>query len=354
MLAVSTGSVAAFVVLLFITGWAVYAYFNLRQSRAEIGSEIELAANRKEYYDDETLEGPRLERVQLIGLLFLAIITISLPLYWVLEPNRQAEAEFGWEKRFASWGGQLFAATADGGFNCAGCHGGMNATGGVAPYTVTDSKTGEVKAVSWKAPALNTIFYRFSEDEIRFILEYGRPFSPMSPWGVKGGGPMNEQQINNLIAYMKSIQIPRENCIDPEADARACEGGHLPVAEQDKIQAAAEQLVEDGTYDSVGEALFNLDLGSGAFSCARCHTPGWSWGEPGQTGAGAFGWNLTGGATNSHFATEQEMIDFIKAGSVYGAKYGVQGQGSGRMPGFGSLLTDAQIREVVNYVRSEL
>ena len=48
------------------------------------------------------------------------------------------------------------------------------------------------------------------------------------------------------------------------------------------------------------------------------------------------------------------MIDFIKAGSVYGAKYGVQGQGSGRMPGFGSLLTDAQIREVVNYVRSEL
>jgi hypothetical protein len=80
MLAVSTGSVAAFIVLLFVGGWAVYAYFNIRQSREEIGSEIELAANRKEYYDDETLEGPRLERVQLIGLLFLAIITISLPL----------------------------------------------------------------------------------------------------------------------------------------------------------------------------------------------------------------------------------------------------------------------------------
>jgi len=48
------------------------------------------------------------------------------------------------------------------------------------------------------------------------------------------------------------------------------------------------------------------------------------------------------------------MIDFIKAGSKYGVKYGLQGQGSGRMPGFGSLLTDEQIQAIVNYVRNEL
>ena len=46
------------------------------------------------------------------------------------------------------------------------------------------------------------------------------------------------------------------------------------------------------------------------------------------------------------------MIDFIKNGSVLGAKYGLQGQGSGRMPGFGSLLTDQQIKAIVEYVRS--
>ncbi|MEN9801575.1 MAG: hypothetical protein RLZ37_700, partial [Actinomycetota bacterium] len=28
--------------------------------------------------------------------------------------------------------------------------------------------------------------------------------------------------------------------------------------------------------------------------------------------------------------------------------------GSGRMPGFGSLLTEEQIQEIVNYVRNEL
>ena len=354
MIALATTTIAILLSLAIVLGWIVYAIFNQRAGRAEIGAEIELAANRKPYYDDEELEGRRLERVQFWGVILLATITIGLPVYWLFEPSRQAGAEEGYDKRFVSWGANLFAPTADGGFNCAGCHGGMNATGGAAPYTVTDSKTGEVKAVSWKAPALNTVFYRFSEDEVRFILEYGRPFSPMSPWGVRGGGPMNDQQIQTLIDYLKSIQIPRENCIVADADPLNCEGGNLPASEQDKIQAAAEKSVADGEYDSVGEALFNLEIGSGAYSCARCHTPGWSWGEPGQTGAGAFGWNLTGGATNAHFATEEEMIAFIKAGSVYGAKYGLQGQGSGRMPGFGDLLTDDQIREIVNYVRSEL
>ena len=137
--------------ILFLTigiGWLIYGLGNLRKGREEAGAEIELAANRKEYYSDEELEGKKLERTQLLGIAFLVIITIGLPLYWVLEPGRQAGAEFGFEKRFAKWGSRNFAATADGGMNCAGCHGGMNATGGVAPYAVTDPKTGEVKAVS--------------------------------------------------------------------------------------------------------------------------------------------------------------------------------------------------------------
>ena len=41
----------------------------------------------------------------------------------------------------------------------------------------------------------------------------------------------------------------------------------------------------------------------------------------------------------------------FRACSKYGVKYGLQGQGSGRMPGFGSLLTDEQIKSIVEYVR---
>jgi mono/diheme cytochrome c family protein len=338
--------------LVVITGgWIVYGLFNVVAGRREVGAEIELAANRKEYYDDETLEGPRLERVQLLGVIMLAIIVVALPLYWIFEPSRQAGAQEGWDNRFASWGSQLFASTADGGFNCAGCHGGMAGVGGEAPFTVTDPFTQEVQAVNWKAPAVNTVYYKFDESEVRFILNYGRPFSPMSPWGLVGGGPMNTQQIDNLLAYMKSIQIPRENCAEGE-DPLVCDSGNLPAELQADIQAAAERAVADGEAGSIGEALFNLELGAGAYSCARCHTLGWSFGQPGVPGQGAFGWNLTGGSVNAHFADDEQLVSFLKSGSEFGKLYGLQGQGSGRMPGFGSVLTDEQIREIVEYVRS--
>jgi mono/diheme cytochrome c family protein len=351
MIALNTSAIAWVLFVLIVVGWLVYFLLNLFSARKELGSEIEMAPNRKPYYDDETLEGPRLERVQLWGVILLVVIVVALPLYWIFEPSRQAGAQEGWDNRFASWGSQLFAPTAEGGYNCAGCHGGMKAVGGEAPFTVTDPVTQEVQAVNWKAPALNTVLYRFDESEVRFILNYGRPFSPMSPWGLVGGGPMNTQQIDNLIAYLKSIQIPRESCAEGE-DPLVCESGNLPVAMQDEIQAAAEKAVADGEADTLGEALFNLDLSSGAYSCARCHTLGWSYGQPTVSGQGAFGWNLTGGSVNNHFANQSDLVQFVQNGSVYGKLYGRNGQGTGRMPGFGSLLTDAQIDAILEYVRS--
>lgn len=357
MVALTTTAIAGFALAIILIGFVLYAMFNVRAGRAEIGSEIELAANRKEYFDDETLEGSRLERVQMLGLVCLLVSVIGLPFYWILEPNRQAGAQEGWDKRFASWGSELFETTGNGGFNCAGCHGGMNGVGGEAPFTVTDPATGAVTAVNWKAPALNTVFYKFDASEVEFILNYGRPFSPMSPWGTVGGGPMTSQQIETLIEYMKSIQIDREGCLEDELggdeyfDVELCASGLLPADTRDDIENAARQSMEaDGI--SYGEALFNLELGSGAYSCARCHTLGWSYGDPGVTGQGAYGWNLTGGSSNSHFASEDDMVNFIKNGSEFGKLYGINGQGSGRMPGFGSMLTDDQIRAVVEYVRS--
>jgi mono/diheme cytochrome c family protein len=162
---------------------------------------------------------------------------------------------------------------------------------------------------------------------------------------------MNSQQIDNLIAYIKSIQIPRENCAEGE-DPLICDSGNLPAEIQADIQAAAERAVADGDAETIGEALFNLDLASGAYSCARCHTLGWSYGQPTVSGQGAFGWNLTGGSVNNHFANQDELVTFIKNGSVNGRLYGRNGQGSGRMPGFGSLLTDEQIDSILEYVRS--
>ncbi len=355
----STQSIAIVILVVLTGAWLVYLLWNVRKAaRPEIGSEIELAPNRQPYLDDEQLEGPRLEKFQLIGLGMLAISAVGLPLYWLHEPARQLGMVEDYETTFARWGSRDFATTADGGFNCAGCHGGMKAQGGVAAYTITEPRTGEVQAVNWTAPALNTVLYRFSVEEVTYIITYGRPFSPMSAWGVAGGGPMNDQQISDLIAYLASIQIPMEGCTSSAGPI--CDGGHLPAGDpanpavntQAAIQAAAEASVQSGKYKTLGEALFNLDLNGGAYSCARCHTKGWSYGNPQQSGGGAMGPNLTNGDTVRQFPNEDDHVTFVENGSVDGKKYGEQGQGSGRMPGFGQMLTTEQIQAIVEYERS--
>src|SRR4051794_28757461 len=90
---------AIFVVLTI--GLITYAVINvLRSGKAEIGSEIEIAANRKPYLDDEQLEGPKLDRTLTYALLMLFVIAIGLPFYWVLEPGRQADAKNDFNEKF--------------------------------------------------------------------------------------------------------------------------------------------------------------------------------------------------------------------------------------------------------------
>ena len=84
MISLVTSTFASLIALFFVIGYVTYAFFNRSAGRAEIGSEIELAANRKEYFDDEILEGKRLQKMQLLGVLMLATITIGLPAYWIL------------------------------------------------------------------------------------------------------------------------------------------------------------------------------------------------------------------------------------------------------------------------------
>ena len=113
--------------------------------------------------------------------------------------------------------------------------------------------------------------------------------------------------------------------------------------------------------------MFNLETASGAYSCARCHTKGWSYDQPEESGGGFLGPNLTGGSTLRQFTTFQEHVSFITEGSERGQAYGSGGVGSGQMPGFGSnpnaaeddaklapeqfMYTQQQIDAVVAYER---
>jgi mono/diheme cytochrome c family protein len=339
VLASTVSNIGYVIVVLTLIAFFTYIFINARRDRPEVGSELVLAPNRMPHHPDEVLEGPVLTRNLAFGLGAIVLISVGLPLYWLGEPARNEGNQATFDRVAAERGAEMFASTADGGLNCAGCHGGMEATGGVAPYTITDANGDFVDSVEWQAPALNTVLLRFDEEELFDILVYGRPFSPMPAWGIEGGGALNDQQIDNLIAYIEEIQITPE-----EAQAEAEQGLALAM--------------ESGEFETEGEALFNLGLydgfAGGAYSCGRCHTQGWSYGEPEEPGNGAFGPNLT--AVRNQFpggaAGFAEQVAFISEGSVKGQAYGVHGQGSGRMPGFGEMLTEEQIRAIVEYERN--
>ena len=77
MIALTTTSIAWVLLIVVTAGFIVYAVLNGRSAREELGSEIELAPNRKQYVDDEVLEGRRLEMVQFVGVLLLIVIVIA-------------------------------------------------------------------------------------------------------------------------------------------------------------------------------------------------------------------------------------------------------------------------------------
>jgi mono/diheme cytochrome c family protein len=350
VLAASTvTTIGATLVVLLILGLLVYVWVNLRAGRDEVGSEIELAPNRKPYYDDETLETTVLNRTLRWALVLLIVIAVGLPLYWLSEPSRQSGAIEDFQSTFVARGEVLYVE----GSQCQNCHG-PEGTGGQAPYTITDAEGAFVATVNWRAPALDTVLLRFTREEVEYIINYGRPFSPMPGWGAAvNKGPLNEQQVTNLVDYLESIQLTSD-----EAKRQVEEGlvERLGMVGEGASDDEIDQAIENIDYDdpAVGEALFNLDtVAGGAYACARCHTRGWSIIQEGEDaisppdapiqgvyvgfpdGSGAFGPNLTSNLIPRQFANYDELIAFITTGSVNGEAYGNNGIGSGRMPGFG-------------------
>ncbi|MGQ0831238.1 MAG: c-type cytochrome [Microthrixaceae bacterium] len=374
VLAASTvKSIGAVIAVLTGVGFVWYVAANVRAGRDEVASEIELAPNRKPYYDDEGLEGPRLTRALSTGLVLLAVVAVGLPLYWLNEPARMDGAIETFDATFVARGSRLFAPTAEGGYNCAGCHGAAG-VGGSAPFTLTDSKSKFVASVTWQAPALNTVLLRYTKAELRDILTYGRPGTPMPAWGLDGGGPLTAQQLDELIAYIGSIQLTSD---EAKAQIEAAIRKDLGLDEGAPI---------DYTDPAVGKAIFNLGIDSGvaggAYSCARCHTKGASIvkgsAQPKSAdlsdyvgfpdGSGAFGFSLDYPVVPRQFLTVESLIDFLHKGSQFGILYGQRGQGTGRMPGFGDnpddksdldddadgdgMFTDGMIRAVACYEAS--
>jgi len=336
-----------------------------------------------------------------------------LPVYFLFEPNRQATASQEYLQASIKRGATLFANQQSLYYNattsllCANCHG-VHGEGGSTPYTLQpEADICQLKAnqgnpnvpqclpqsVTWQVPALNTALLRFDPGELANIITYGRPGTPMPPWGVASGkGVLGTQGIDDLVNFIQSIQISPKQAVAQSAQAvgqykqqslayvtstqtnlTAAEqtlaqdqASHAPASTIGIDQAAISQLQAElasaqANYTQVqslseGALLFELN-------CARCHTQNWSFFDPtklGQPapapqGSGAFGPNLTNGATLIQFpglTGRQMQIQWVTVGVPANMPYGTRGISDGAMPHFGNMLSAQQIAEIVDYERS--
>ncbi len=309
-------TVALLVLLIFVAG----AIRNIIGARSELGSEVELAPNRKPYLDDEQLEGPKLDASLSFALVLLGLVALILPFYWLAEPGRQEGAVDAYQLNFESRGEGLYTE----GAQCVNCHA-AGGVGGSAAYVLQDADGQFIANASWSAPALNNVLNRYSEEEVTYILNYGRPGSPMAAWGTPGGGPLTSQQVETIIAYIGTFQTQSLDVIDiAEAggsdpnDSESAAAGEAADVLTAEIEAEVARSIEAGEFSTVGEAVFNLGFysgfGAGSLSCGRCHTSGWALGpdispqavEPGIAGCGGgapsgIGYNLCGGSVTERF-----------------------------------------------------
>ncbi|CAN5846484.1 MAG: c-type cytochrome [Acidimicrobiia bacterium] len=207
--------------------WLAFLLVSTLRTRGKEQVPSNLAPGRT----DEELETRRLERVQMGAVVFAGFLAVSLPLYFLGETQRQESfvEQFGEES--IDRGAELVAE-----FGCFNCHG-PGGSGGTATYIEKRSQV----TTDWHVPSLDDIFFRYSAEEVNFWVTYGRPNTPMPAWGLAGGGAMNENQVQDIVNYIQSIQIGQQEALSRMTSKVNTEQQRLASAEQTVNDAIAEQ-----------------------------------------------------------------------------------------------------------------
>jgi mono/diheme cytochrome c family protein len=154
-----------------------------------------------------------------------------------------------------------------------------------------------------QAPALDTDEFRATESyEIARVIEQGVPGTLMASWDAA----LDDAEVDALVSLLVRW---------PEVKAAGVE---IPVVEAEPIDMSPEAIAR-------GERLFDI-------TCASCH------------GAGGYGTPMAPALNNALFldATSDAAIRQIIAMGVTGTV----------MPAWGARLSDAQINDLIAYLRS--
>ncbi len=123
-----------------------------------------------------------LDRHYTWGLVFMVVLILGFVLYGIQEPSLRARATREQQRTYAQLGEGLFAN------NCATCHG-HAATGGTAPT---------LNAKQFLAST--------SDEQARLLISGGVSGTSMPAWSLDFGGPLTDEQIRQLVAYLRSLE----------------------------------------------------------------------------------------------------------------------------------------------------
>lgn len=193
---VGLGSVVLTIAIVVFLAWIGYLVLN---SRRKVLPPEEAPPNQEFFMDDEGLENNRLTRVLTAAVIAAGVLAIVMPIYFVNETSRQEAAAEEIVEDYIHFGEEWWVK-----FECGSCHG---PDGGGGAADIVEERSGLTAA--WAAPANNDVFYRYSEEEVRHWIVNGRAGTPMPASGLEGGGAMTVQEVDQVITYLRSLQIPQ-------------------------------------------------------------------------------------------------------------------------------------------------
>jgi mono/diheme cytochrome c family protein len=178
---------------------------------------------------DPDLETPLLQKLQGWGVVLVLFFVIWMPAVWLLEPEQNLDQEQDLIDDAIARGAaavELFTEENQGGVGCVQCHGPTLEGGRILnPTTQTPIITPNLTTVCGGPFDGHLLIY--SLKDIYTTIEQGRGIMPS--WSIRYEGALNDQQINDIVTYLVSIQNEEEVpfgenvCLNPEAQTKAVE-----------------------------------------------------------------------------------------------------------------------------------
>ncbi len=215
------------VILLVVAGAVLAA----RRGAARREAAAEIPRAMRPGPSDGDLETPLLNKLQGWGVILVAFFVLWIPATWLAEPDRNLGQERGLLTDSVARGKdavQLYSEENQGGVGCVRCHG-----QGLVGSTILDTTTQQPRPTPnlstvcggpWAGhPAIHGL------DDVFATIAQGRAGTPMPSWSIRYAGAMDDQQIDDIVNYIVSIQdkgVVKFNhnvCINPAAQQAADE-----------------------------------------------------------------------------------------------------------------------------------